>query len=105
MYEGRGGNSPIRLTIAFDCSGGYDTIDIITIFDLLFFEEFVNDRNKIRWDREKRLQGGNLNPLEPSHEVVLEKYFHRFPRRARQVVKLQIHRRVNDDAKVSKSPI
>jgi hypothetical protein len=29
---------------------------------------------------------GNLNPLEPSHEVVLENHFHKFPRRARQAV-------------------
>jgi hypothetical protein len=29
---------------------------------------------------------GNLNPLEPSHEVVLENHFHKFPRRAGQVV-------------------
>jgi len=43
--------------------------------------------------------------LEPSYEIVLENHFHKFPRRARQAVKLQVYGPVIEDAKVSKSPI
>jgi hypothetical protein len=46
---------------------------------------------------------GKPNPLEPSHFIILENPLHKFPRKARQVVKLNIYGRINTDANLSKS--
>jgi len=72
-------------TIKIPQKNNTDFLEAIVVFSFLFL---VNRRSeKIIQKRQKKGSKGKfIIPLEPSHEIVLENPFHKFPRRTRQVI-------------------